>query len=179
MIERGADWVYVAQITSGLQWLLRVVVLSAAAGVLVAANVWAPFVLTPYLSAACAVAALWLTVRPESKAGGAFVALVMLWWLVAGVEAPLWQAGVVALLLAVHHLGLAYAAAAPPWAGVECSAWRQWLRGLGIYLGVCVAAVALVMAVVVAPVPRGALWVWLGAGGVLAAAVLVRRERSR
>lgn len=179
MIERGFDWVYVAQITDAVQWLLRLVVLSAAAGVLVAVNVWAPFVLAPYMSAACAMAALWLTVRPESWAGGAFVALVMLWWLVAGAEAPLWQAGVIALLLAVHHLGLGYAAAAPPWAGVERSAWRQWLRGVCIYLGMCVVAVVLVMAVAVAPVPRGALWVWLGAGGVVAATVLVRQERAR
>lgn len=179
MIEPGADHAYVVQITSGAQWVLRLVVLAAGAGALVAINCWAPFLLAPYCTAACGLVALWQVVRPESLAGGVFVAVVVLWWLWAGASAPLWQAGVVAVLLAVQHLGLAYAAAAPPWAGADRATALQWLRGLGIYLVACLVAGALVGLVVAMPLPRAALWVWLGAVGVLALVALVRRAGER
>lgn len=123
--EWVAERIYALRITRWEQWLLRGLVLAAGLGAALLASVWVtPVLLTPWWTVTgvlLAGAVLW----PESPAPLLMLAPLVVAWLGGG-AADSWgsQLAVVAVV-AVFHLGVGYAAAAPTFAAVRGAAWRK------------------------------------------------------
>ncbi len=167
------ELVHLAQITTGVQWVLRLTCLFAAGGMLVLLHLWAPMVIAAWWTVPIVLGALVSVVRPDSWVPAAMAVFVILWWQFAGGDAELWKAGILGLLLAVHHFGCVLGGLAPAWAGVASSARRRWLRAFGVYLLGCVASMGLVLLVLWLPLGPHIVWLWLA---IVAIGVLVWRS---
>lgn len=166
---------YMIQIIAAAQWALRGLVVLAGGAGLVGCLLWAPMALSTGFLIVGLVGVGLSVAKADSWAPGLSVAIPTLWWLIGGASAPLWQAGVVAMCLALFHFGVGIAAIAPPWAGADRRAIARWLCSAGLYLGACLVGCALVVGVVAAPVPRGPVWVWLGVVVAMSGAVVAVR----
>lgn len=180
LVEGTVALIYAVRIADPAQWALRLVCVLGLSGAALACLGWFPVIIGPALLALVAGAALWSVVRPGSPAPMFGIAVVVLWWLAGAEGARWWQTATVAGLLAVFHLGCAYAAAAPSYSAVTGRAARRMLRLGAGYLAACAAGVTLVLAVSAVPadvVPRGLLWVALGTAAVVAAGVVAVGHR--
>lgn len=181
LVEVTVGLVHAVRVADPAQWALRLLVFGALAGSGWLCAAWIGGPLVTALLVVMVALALWAVARPGSPAPLLAVGVVALWWLFGG-PAQWWQGAALAGLLAVAHLGCAYAAAAPSYAAVRGRGLRRMLtQGLG-YLAVCAAGVALVLAVVAVPadaVPRGPAWVGLGLVALVGAGIVAVALRRR
>lgn len=182
LVETTVGVIHAVRLADPAQWVLRLTLFGGlvGSGWLCAVWVGGPLV-TPLLLVIVAVA-LWAVARPGSPAALLGVGVVAVWWLFGG-EPQWWQGVALAGLLAVAHLGCAYAAAAPSYAAVRGGGLRRMAASSLGYLAACAVGVALVLAVVAVPadlVPRGAVWVGLGLVALVGAGIVavVLRRRS-
>lgn len=160
------ELVHLAQITTWVQWILRLTCLFAAAGMVAVLHLWAPMVIGAWWTVPIVLGAFVSVVRPDSWVPAAMAVLVIVWWQFAGGDAELWQAGVLGILLAVHHFGCMLGGLAPSWAGVGSSVRRRWLRASALYLLACVASMGLVLLVLWLPLGPHLVWLWLAVVGI-------------
>lgn len=183
LADTVARLLYAVRITSLGQWVLRLVGLSAVLGAGALALMWFPVQISTALFVVLTGLALWSVVRPGSLGPLLAVLVLALWWAGAGAGATWSQLGVLASLIAVFHLASAWAAAAPSYAAITPRAGGVLVRRLAVYLLVCAAAVALVIAVSAAPsvlLSHDFVWVGLGlAALVLAGVAVTAAVRSR
>jgi hypothetical protein len=161
--------------TSPLQWTLRGLVLLSGLVTLQLSQAWLHVFFGPALFAVGALVLVGATLFPDSPAPAAFLVVVVGWWLMGGYAAPLWQAAVVAVAVAVLHQAAAWAALGPSHGVGRARLARPMARAGVAYLVAVVVALGLVLAVVVVPaavIPRG--WVWLVIA-VVAVAVISSR----
>ncbi|WP_026378219.1 hypothetical protein [Aestuariimicrobium kwangyangense] len=148
--------------TSPLQWTLRGLVLLSGLGVLLLSWQWLHVFFGPALFAIGALVLVAAMLFPDSPAPAAFMVVVVGWWLMGGFAAPLWQAAVVAVVIAVLHQAAAWAALGPSHGVGRRRLARPMAQTALGYLMAVVVGLGLVLAVVAVPesaVPRG--WVWL------------------
>ncbi|MHA6513799.1 hypothetical protein [Tessaracoccus sp. Z1128] len=168
LAELVAGWIYALRITSGQQWVLRMIVLSSGLGAAVLCALWFPVVVSTALLVTTVLLAFASVVRPNSAASLGLVAVVALSWLAGGAGASWWKWLVIAAVVAVFHLTTAFAAAAPSYATITPRAAGRMARGAAGFVGASVAAGALVTAV--AASPDGLLGPWWVVAGALAVA---------
>ncbi|MCC2594450.1 hypothetical protein LKO27_13655 [Tessaracoccus sp. OS52] len=182
LVEGVAGLIYALQIADPAQWVLRLAGFLGLVGAGLACLAWYPVLVWPVLLGGVVLAALWTGARPGSWAPFAGVAVVGLWWLAGGGDAAWWQTASVAGLLAVAHLGAAWAAAAPSYAAIPGRGVRRLVAWALGYLVACVVGIALVLAAGAVPgglVPRGPAWVVLGLVAVVGSGVAVLALRGR
>ncbi|MHA6523917.1 hypothetical protein [Tessaracoccus sp. G1721] len=174
LAELVAGWIYTLRITSGQQWVLRLVVLGSGAGAAALCEAWFPVVISTTLLVTAVLLAAASTVRPDSSAGLFHAVVVAVWWLAGGAGGQWWQWLAVAALVAVFHLTSAFAAAAPSYAVITGRAGAQMSRAVVGFAAVSVAAGAAVLAMTgLPPATLGLWWVVAGALAVVGAAVAV------
>ena len=174
LAEIVAGWIYALRITSGQQWVLRLVVLGSGAGAAALCLAWFPILLSTALLVTAALLAAASAVRPDSAAGLFHAAVVSVWWLAGGAGGQWWQWLAVAALVAVFHLTTAFAAAAPSYAVITGRAGARMSRAVAGFVAVSVAAGAAALAATgLPPASLGLWWVAAGALAVLGAAVAV------
>ena len=107
-----------------------------------------------------ALLAVWGGVRPGGRAPALLFGALAAWWVVVGGRTPPVAWAALAVLVAVAHLGAAYAAALPAHAALTPASTRAVARRWAGYLGVTAAGGVLVVAVASLPdaVPRGSGW---------------------
>lgn len=179
--EYLGDLIHAILIASPGQWVLRLLTLSAgvAAGMLSA--LWFPFVVWSLFASALGIVLVWVMLRPDTASSMVAIGVVVLWWLVGGGPASWWQPVVMALVLGVFHLGVAWSAAAPSAARLPVRDLGRLAVVLAAYLAVCAVAIGLVWGTAsVAVIPRGLLWMALAALALIGAGAValtaLRRE---
>ena len=176
LAEVLAGWIYALQITSGQQWVLRLIVFVSGAGAAALCALWFPVLISSVLLASALVMACASVIRPDSMAPLFFVVVVGLWWLAGGAAASLpdghggntWRWLGISALVALFHLSTAFAAAAPSYARITGRAAALLSRGVLGYVAVSIAVGAAVLGL--SALPHEVLGVGWVAAGVLAVA---------
>ena len=172
LAELVAAWIYAVRITSGQQWALRMVVLASGVGAAALCAAGFPTVVSSALFVVAALMTAASVVRPDSAAPLGLVAVVALSWLSGGAYSAWWEWLAVAGLVAVFHLSVAFAAAAPSYATITGRAARRMVRGLAGFVGVSVAVGAGVVGLTRLPDDALGLW-WVVAGSLAVASATV------
>ncbi len=159
--ETLADGFERLRTVSADQVALRAVVGAAALTACALSDVWTNTLLSPaflWVSMVCAVAAV---VLPSGPVPILVFGAIGLWWWLGGANVALWEPSVIAVLLAVVHIGCALSASGPTHAPLTRSARIAVWRRIGGFAGITAGAAALVWAVSAIPdslVPRGLAW---------------------
>lgn len=181
LLHTIAEGTYTLRTMSLPQAVLRLLTWASLVGAALLTQVWMPAgELGGWLVLALALAALLCVARPDSVIPTFTLGGVATWWFFGGGKAPWWGWVLVAMLLATFHIGTALAAAAPPWARNEQGVTRRGLLTVGVFLGLSLLAVGVVVGVLWLPrVPYGVLWAVAGAAALTGAAMWAFHDTAK